>query len=149
MSAHKLRFHPSKGAFLLRKVLVSAIANAQENYSIAPGNLRIARILVDEGPTLKRITQRAQGRANRINKKLSHITVVVEEYEPQGAIKPHGTKAKPRPKFDAPKKASKKVAETKPVEEEAPVEAIEEATPVEAVEEAPVADQATEEGKEN
>lgn len=132
-TAEVLRFHPSKGAFYLRKVLISAMANAQENLNIAPENLRIATVMVDEGPKMKRITARSMGRANRILKKTSHITVVVEEYEPEGKVKPHGTKAKARPKFEAPKKAkgSKKEAAveeavTEPVTEEtAPVEAAE------------------------
>ncbi|HRI43777.1 MAG TPA: 50S ribosomal protein L22 [Fimbriimonadaceae bacterium] len=107
MSAHKLRFHPSKGAFVLRKVLVSAISNAIENNGAIAENLRIARIEVDEGPRLKRIEQRAMGRGNRIVKRMSHITVVVEDYEPAAKVKPHGTKAKARPKFEAPKKGKK------------------------------------------
>jgi large subunit ribosomal protein L22 len=112
MSAHKLQYHPSKGALMLRKVLVSAIANAMENHKVPLENLRVARISVDEGPRLKRITQRAQGRANRIHKKTSHITVVLEDYAGEQEVKAHGTKAKPRPKFEAPKKVAKKV-ETK------------------------------------
>lgn len=106
--AHLLRFHPSKGAFLLRKVLVSAIANAQENHGVSADMLRISRISIDEGPVLKRISQRSMGRGNRLNKKMSHITVILEDYEPEGAVKAHGTKAKARPKFDAPKKPAKK-----------------------------------------
>lgn len=119
--ADTLRFHPSKGAFYLRKVIVSAIANAQENHNVSPENLRISAVMVDEGPKTKRIMARAMGRANRILKKTSHITVVVEEFEPAGAIKPHGTKAKARPKFEAPK--AKKAAKKEQVEEtSAPVE---------------------------
>lgn len=126
MSAHKLRFHPSKGAFCLRKVLVSAIANASENNGIAPENLRISRIQVDEGPRLKRVEQRAMGRGNRILKRMSHITVVVEDFEPAGAVKPHGTQAKPRPKFGEAKKGKKGAAKAdKPVAVE-PEEKIEE-----------------------
>lgn len=135
MSAHKLRFHPSKGAFVLRKVLVSAISNAIENNGAIAENLRIARIQVDEGPRLKRIEQRAMGRGNRIVKKMSHITVVVEDYQPAPDVKPHGTKAKARPKFDAPKKGKKQPekTETAVAEPEAPVEATE-ATETEVVE---------------
>lgn len=125
-AADVLRFHSSKGAFHLRKVIVSAMANAQENHNVSPENLRIATIMVDEGPKMKRITARSMGRANRILKKTSHITVVVEEYEPDGRIKPHGTKAKPRPKFEAPKPAKKAKGEkpesVAPVEETAAVE---------------------------
>lgn len=131
-SAHLLKFHPSKGAFLLRKVLISAIANAQENHGLAGDALKISRINIDEGPTLKRISQRSMGRGNRINKKMSHITVVLEDYEPLGEMKPHGTKAKPRPKFEAPKKASKKAA-AKATTEEAPSEVTAETENVEVV----------------
>lgn len=151
MSAHKLQFHPSKGARLLRKVLVSAIANAAENNRISAENLRVSRISIDEGPRQKRVSQRAQGRGNRILKKTSHITVVLEQYEPDAAVKPHGTKAKARPKFDAPKKkaAPKKEEAIAPVEE-AKEEVIEEtaAETADATEaaEAPVAD-ASEESK--
>ncbi|MBS1705933.1 MAG: 50S ribosomal protein L22 [Armatimonadetes bacterium] len=146
MSAHKLAYHPSKGAKMLRKVLVSAIANAVENNRVSPESLRIARISIDEGPRMKRITQRSMGRANRIIKKTSHITVVLEDYEPMGEVKPHGTKAKPRPKFEAPKakKASKKAEEAVAPVEETPVEE----TPVDsATEEAPATTEAAEENK--
>lgn len=106
--ANTLFFHPSKGAFWLRKTLVSAIANAVENHGVAPETLKISAIQVDEGPRLKRIEQRAMGRGNRIVKKTSHITVVVEDAITSGKPKPHGTKEKPRPKFAAPKRASRK-----------------------------------------
>jgi large subunit ribosomal protein L22 len=102
-SSALLRYHPSKSARLLRKVLESAIANAQENHSLEPERLRIATIMIDEGPRLKRMRARAMGRGNRIIKKTSHITVVVEDYEGEQKVKPHGTKAKPRPTFAAPK----------------------------------------------
>ena len=143
-----LRFHPSKGAFYLRKVIVSAMANAQENHNVSPENLRIAAVMVDEGPKTKRIMARAMGRANRILKKTSHITVVVEEYEPEGAIKPHGTKAKSRPKFEAPKakKASKKEAvaeEAAPVEEMAAESAVSGAVEPEVASAEPMASEET------
>ncbi|MBV6457249.1 MAG: hypothetical protein HONBIEJF_00357 [Fimbriimonadaceae bacterium] len=132
-SAHLLRFHPSKGAFLLRKVLVSAIANAQENHGVSADMLRISRINIDEGPVLKRISQRSMGRGNRINKKMSHITVILEDYEPEEAVKAHGTKPKARPKFDAPKKAAKKKGGAEAATAEAPAAEIEGSEPVEAV----------------
>ena len=140
-SAHLLRYHRSKGADELRNVLISAMANARENHGIDPENLRISTIMVDEGPHMKRMIARAMGRGNRILKKTSHITVVVEEYEPDAAVKPHGTKAKPRPTFAVQKPKGKKKAEEKveavaPVEEEAPIAeepVVEEATSVEEV----------------
>ena len=116
-SAALLQYHPSKSARLLRKVLVSAMANAAENHRIPADSLRIATIMVDEGPVQKRMRARAMGRGFRILKKTSHITVVVEEFEPESKQK-QKSKAKPRPTFAAPKKSGgkKKGAET-PVEE--------------------------------
>lgn len=151
-AANILRFHPSKSARFLRKILVSAMANASENNNLAVETLKISAITVDEGPRLKRIQARAMGRAFRIVKKTSHITVVVTEGEAEARIKPHGTKEKPRRVLDAPKKAKK--ADAAPVEEvvaapvdeviEAPVEeATTEATATEeVVAQAPVADEA-------
>lgn len=107
-----LRYHPSKGARELRKVLMSAIANAQENNRLSPESLRIATIMVDEGPRLKRIQARAMGRANRIVKKSSHITVVVEDVARQAVVKPHGTRAKKRPSFAGAKGRPKKIEQT-------------------------------------
>ncbi len=106
-AAALLRYHPSKSAYQLRKVLISAVANAIENNGLAPETLKVSLITVDEGPRQKRIQARAMGRANRILKKTSHITVVVEEFDPEAAVKPHGTKAKPRPTFAAPAKGKK------------------------------------------
>jgi large subunit ribosomal protein L22 len=105
-----LRYHTGKGAQALHQVLVSAMANAQENHNLSPDQLKIAAITVDEGPRLKRMQARAMGRGNRIIKKTSHITVVVEDYEAPKPVKPHGTKAKPRPTFAAPSKGKKKAA---------------------------------------
>jgi len=59
------------------KVLKSAIANAEHNYDMNPDDLYITKIYVDQGPTLKRIKPRAHGRADRIRKRTSHITVFV------------------------------------------------------------------------
>jgi large subunit ribosomal protein L22 len=130
-----LRYQRSKGAMALRKVLISAMANAQENHGIGPENLQISTIMVDEGPRLKRMQARAMGRGNRIIKKTSHITVVVEDVEPTKAVKPHGTKAKPRPTLSAPVKGKKAAAKPAEAAVEAPKEeAIEEATPVTASE---------------
>lgn len=98
-AAGLLRYHPSKGAKLLRKVLLSAVANAEENHGLSKEALKIATIMVDEGPRLKRIQARAMGRANRILKKTSHITVVVEEDARPKQTPAKGTKPKPRPTF--------------------------------------------------
>lgn len=171
-AAALLQYHTSKGAKMLRKILISAMANAEENHGLSRETLSIHTIMVDEGPRLKRMQARAMGRGNRIVKKTSHITVVVEDVEQVKAVKPHGTKAKPRPTFAAAKpKKGKKAEEAKveavaapvveeevveaPVEETAAAEAeapVVEETPTEevAAEEAPAAEaESTEETKEN
>lgn len=74
-----LRFMPKKGAAILRKVLESAVANADQNDTVDVDTLYVKRILIDGGPMLKRFSPRARGRANRILKRSSHITVVVDE----------------------------------------------------------------------
>lgn len=74
-----LKFMPKKGAAILRKVLESAVANADQNDAVDVDTLYVKRILIDGGPMLKRFSPRAQGRANRILKRSSHITVVVDE----------------------------------------------------------------------
>jgi large subunit ribosomal protein L22 len=74
-----LSFSPKKAAGLVKKVLESAIANAEHNEGADIDELKVTKIYVDEGPVLKRIEARAKGRANRILKRTSHITVVVGE----------------------------------------------------------------------
>ncbi|MCF6289730.1 MAG: 50S ribosomal protein L22 [Desulfobacterales bacterium] len=74
-----LRFMPKKGAEILRKVIESALANAGQNAAIDVDTLYVKSVYVDGGPTLKRIRPRAMGRANRILKRTSHITVVLDE----------------------------------------------------------------------
>lgn len=158
-SVEVLRFHPSKSASVLRKVIMSAMANAQENHGANPDNLRISEIQVGEGPTIKRIKARAQGRANRILKRTSHVMVKVEEVEPKSKVKPHGTKAKPRPTFGKPKgkkkdepKTEETVAETAAVVEETADAQTEEVTTEETteatVEETEAKDESEEGGEE-
>lgn len=72
-----LSFSPKKAAGLVKKVLESAIANAEHNEGADIDELKVSRIFVDEGPVMKRIEARAKGRANRILKRTSHITVLV------------------------------------------------------------------------
>ena len=74
-----LQFSNKKGAVLVRKVLLSAIANAEHNEGADVDELRVSAIYVDEGPTMKRLRARAKGRANRILKRTSHITVKVSD----------------------------------------------------------------------
>ena len=73
-----LRFAPQAASEPIGKVLDSAIANASNNFNLDPRTLVVSAAFVDEGPTMKRFRPRAQGRAFRINKRTSHITVVVE-----------------------------------------------------------------------
>ncbi len=74
-----LQFSPRKAAALILKVLKSAVANAENNVGADADKLFVSQILVDEGPSLKRIRARAKGRADRITKRTSHITLVVSE----------------------------------------------------------------------
>lgn len=74
-----LRFMPKKGARIIRKLVESALANAGQNEAIDVDTLYIKKIFVDGGSMLKRIRPRAQGRACRILKRSSHITVVLDE----------------------------------------------------------------------
>ena len=73
-----LRFAPQAAAETIYKVLESAVANAETTEGLDRSALVVTKAKVDEGPTLKRFRPRAQGRAYRINKRTSHITVVVE-----------------------------------------------------------------------
>ena len=75
-----LKYTPKAACEVLAKLLKSAIANA-ENKDMDTTRLYVAECYVGQGPTLKRIRPRAQGRANRINKKTSHITLVLKEAE--------------------------------------------------------------------
>ena len=77
----QLRLTPNHAAEEISKVIRSAAANAENNFSMNPDDLKIVRCYVDGGPTLKRVQPRAQGRAFRILKRTSHITVIVEEAE--------------------------------------------------------------------
>lgn len=74
-----LRHTPKAASPVVEKLLNSAIANAEHNYEMEPNNLIISKVYVDEGVTLKRFRPRAMGRASRINKRTSHITIVVSE----------------------------------------------------------------------
>ncbi|CAM2736153.1 50S ribosomal protein L22 [Vibrio ordalii] len=74
-----LTFSNKKAAVLVKKVLESAIANAEHNEGADIDDLNVAKIFVDEGPVMKRIMPRAKGRADRILKRSSHITVVVAD----------------------------------------------------------------------
>jgi large subunit ribosomal protein L22 len=95
-----LKFAPQAASEPIGKVLDSAIANAANNHAMDTRSLVISEAFVDEGPTMKRIRPRAQGRAYKIRKRSSHITVIVSD----------GIAAAPAPKVVAAKKAAAKVA---------------------------------------
>ena len=72
-----LGFSPKKAAGIIKKVLESAIANAEHNEGADIDELKVSRIFVDEGPTMRRWQARAKGRVNHIIKRTSHVTVMV------------------------------------------------------------------------
>ncbi|MCT6701409.1 50S ribosomal protein L22 [Rheinheimera sp. 4Y26] len=74
-----LTYSPKKAAELVKKVLLSAIANAEHNEGADIDTLKVKTVFVDEGPSMKRIKPRAKGRADRIVKRTSHITVIVAD----------------------------------------------------------------------
>lgn len=76
-----LRFTPKRAARTIEKVLKSALANAENNFRMSGDDLFVAAGFVDGGPTMKRFTPRAMGRASKIHKRSSHITIVVQEKE--------------------------------------------------------------------
>lgn len=80
-----LAFSPKAAARVIFKVVNSAAANADKNHNLNRDALFIAEAFANQGPTLKRIRPRAQGRASRIRKRTSHITVVVRERVTKGA----------------------------------------------------------------
>lgn len=82
-----LEYSPKAAATIVSKVLMSALANAENNNGLTPEQLFVARVYVDEGPTLKRWRPRAYGRPTRIFKRTSHITVILDEHEPGKAAK--------------------------------------------------------------
>ena len=82
-----LRFAPQAASVPVGKVLASAMANAENNLDLDPETLIVSRAYVDEGPTIKRIRPRAQGRAYRIRKRTSHITIEVESRPKKTSVK--------------------------------------------------------------
>jgi large subunit ribosomal protein L22 len=86
-----LTFTPKKAASILKKAVESAAANAAENHEMEEDGLFISKITVNEGPILKRFRPRARGRATRIRKRTSHLTVVVSDGKEEEA-KDNGSK---------------------------------------------------------
>ena len=76
-----LRYTPNKAAKVIQKVLLSATANAENNLELGRENLVVKSAIIDQGPSIKRIKPRAQGRADRMVHRTSHVTVVVAERE--------------------------------------------------------------------
>lgn len=125
-----LKFIPNEAATYIRLVIQSAVANAEHNFAMDPEALRISTAFVDVGPTLKRIHPRAMGRAFRILKRSSHITIVVTEDEALKAALTHrrvrggpvGTATPPAHGSAVPKAARKSTAKAaKPAARKAPV----------------------------
>ena len=84
---NRLQFTSKRATKPMAKLLKSAVSNAEHNFDLKKDNLYISEIRVDEGPTLKRWRPRARGATNQIQKKTSHITIVLEEVEPGQEIK--------------------------------------------------------------
>ena len=74
-----LEYNPRYASSLIKKLLESAIANAENNNGMNTENLYVAECFANKGPTMKRVKPRAQGRAYRIEKRMSHITIVLDE----------------------------------------------------------------------
>ncbi len=80
-AADTLRFTTRAAGEIIGKVLASAVANAEHNLHVKPETLFVSEAFVDEGPTLKRFRPVSRGRAHRIRKRTSHITIVVKQRE--------------------------------------------------------------------
>jgi large subunit ribosomal protein L22 len=101
-----LRYAPQAASEPVAKVLASAMANAENNLDLDPETLWVSQAYVDEGPTLKRFRPRAQGRAYRIRKRTSHITVEVESRPKPEPKKAAASKSKAGRKSSAKRSAS-------------------------------------------
>jgi large subunit ribosomal protein L22 len=111
-----LRWAPQAASEPVAKVIASAVANAQNNNGLDPATLVVATVYADEGPTAKRIRPRAQGRAFRIRKRTSHITVVVESRPAKDSRSAKSTRAR---RAEASKAAAKAPAKKAPAKSEA------------------------------
>jgi large subunit ribosomal protein L22 len=115
-----LRWAPQAASEPVAKVIASAAANAQNNDGLDPSTLVVATVYADEGPTAKRIRPRAQGRAYRIRKRTSHITVIVESRPPrEGAGKSASAAAARARRAEGSKAASKAPAKKAPAKKAA------------------------------
>ncbi|BBX98176.1 50S ribosomal protein L22 [Mycobacterium lacus] len=108
-----LRWAPQAASEPVAKVIASAAANAQNNNGLDPATLVVATVYADEGPTAKRIRPRAQGRAFRIRRRTSHITVVVESRPTKDQRSAKSSRARRAEGSKAAAKAPAKKAATK------------------------------------
>jgi large subunit ribosomal protein L22 len=115
-----LRWAPQAASEPVAKVIASAAANAQNNNGLDPATLVVATVYADEGPTAKRIRPRAQGRAFRIRKRTSHITVVVESRPAKDSRSAKSTRARRAEASKAAAKAPAKKASAKSEATKAP-----------------------------
>ena len=102
-----LRFAPQAASETVYKVLASAVANAETTEGLDAGSLVVSKAMVDEGPTMKRWRPRAQGRATRINKRTSHITLAVQPLEVAAPEKARAAAANAARKTTSTRKTSK------------------------------------------
>ena len=115
-----LRWAPQAASLPVAKVIASAAANAQNNNGLDPATLVVATVYADDGPTAKRIRPRAQGRAFRIRRRTSHITVVVESRPTKDARGSQSASATRARRAQASKAAAGKAPATKASAETAP-----------------------------
>ena len=115
-----LRWAPQAASLPVAKVIASAAANAQNNDGLDPATLVVASVYADDGPTAKRIRPRAQGRAFRIRRRTSHITVVVESRPTKDARGSQSASAARSRRAQASKAAAAKAPAKKAAAEEAP-----------------------------
>ena len=126
-----LQFAPQVASEQVYKVLASAVANAENNDRLDPDTLRVAVAFVDEGPTMKRFRPRGFGRAYRVRKRTSHITVVVESVAAKArpakktAAKKAAAPAKSAPKADQSASAAKSAPAKKAAAKKAPAKTAE------------------------
>jgi large subunit ribosomal protein L22 len=122
-----LRWAPQAASAPVAKVIASAAANATNNNGLDPASLVVASVYADEGPTAKRIRPRAQGRAFRIRRRTSHITVVVESRPVKDQRSSQSSRAR---RAQASKAAATKAPTKKAPAKKAPVKAAAHKTPV-------------------
>ena len=115
-----LRWAPQAASLPVAKVIASAAANAQNNNGLDPATLVVASVFADDGPTAKRIRPRAQGRAFRIRRRTSHITVVVESRPTKDVRGSQSASAARARRAEGSKAAAGKAPAKKAIAEKAP-----------------------------